>query len=136
MYRTAVQPQRITRLAVRYINRLELPLPIAELKDYLRTSPEVSSALPQNLAGYFMHLTIPLPDIKSTVMLTETPAASPDPKVVSIILDIDLFRSLEIPSTEEELWDLFEVLRVRKNDVFEACITDRTRESFQSCHPS
>src|SRR5207253_4384748 len=56
IYREVTQPQAVTRAAVRYINRLDLPLPIRDLKDYLRTVPEVSPDLPQGLSGYFMQL--------------------------------------------------------------------------------
>src|SRR5207244_3682868 len=48
-YRQTVQPRNVRRVAIRYINRLDLPLP-AELKDYLRTFVEVSPDLPQGVA--------------------------------------------------------------------------------------
>ena len=61
--RETIQPVEITRVAVRYINRLELPLPIGDFKDYLRTVPEVSPELPQGLANFFLQVQIPLEDI-------------------------------------------------------------------------
>jgi len=42
-------------------------------------------------------------------------------------LDIDLGREIELPDTEVA-WDVLEQLHTRTNQVFEACITDRTRE--------
>lgn len=122
---------KVIRLAVRYINRIDLPLPVHDLKDYLRTVPEVSPDLPQGLAGYFMQVAIPQEDIKSTVLLNETIVPPAKPDVVSVVLDIDIFRTEDLPSEEEPMWGLFEELRIRKNSVFEACITDRTRELFQ-----
>src|SRR5438105_10501945 len=55
-YRLLVPVNTITRLGVRYINRLDLPLPLGDFKEYLRTVPEVSPDLPQGLRGYFMQL--------------------------------------------------------------------------------
>jgi uncharacterized protein (TIGR04255 family) len=52
----------ITRLVVRYINKIDIPLPVGDLKEYLRTFPEVSSDLPQGLSGYFLQLQIPQED--------------------------------------------------------------------------
>jgi uncharacterized protein (TIGR04255 family) len=41
-YRKATDPVLITRLALRYINRIDIPLPISDLKEYMRTIPEIS----------------------------------------------------------------------------------------------
>lgn len=130
-YRSIANPVKIVRLAVRYINRLDLPLPLRDFKDYLRTVPEVSPDLPQELAGYFMQLTIPQKDIKSMVLLNQTIIPPSRPDVVSVVLDIDIFRSEEPPSDEEHVWSFFEELHRRKNEVFEACLTDQARELFQ-----
>jgi uncharacterized protein (TIGR04255 family) len=128
LYRAIVEPVSVTRVAVRYINRLDLPLPLEDFKDYLRTVPEVSSDLPQGLSGLLMQLAIPQEDLGAVLLLNEALLPSPDPDTVSILLDIDLFRELETSIDEEELWRILDQFRVRKNDVFEACITEQTRE--------
>jgi uncharacterized protein (TIGR04255 family) len=117
VYRSIAKPTKVTRLAVRYINRLDLPLPVADLKQYLRTAPEVSSDLPQ--------------DIRSLLLLNQAIIDPAKPGVASVVLDNDIFRSDDLPTDEEGIWDFFEVLRKRKNDVFEASLTDRARELFK-----
>ena len=129
--RPFLKPEAVTRVAVRYINRLEFPLPLRDFKDYLLTVPEVSPRLPQGLLTYFMQLQIPQEDIQALLVLNQQLLPTqPDsqPKTASVILDIDLFRAHELPQDEEGLWDLFEKLHEKKNEVFEGCITDRTRE--------
>jgi uncharacterized protein (TIGR04255 family) len=126
-YRTVTKPEEVIRVAVRYINRLDLPLPLEDFTDYLRTTPEVSPDLPQLLSGYFMQLQIPQEDLRGMLILNQTIVPPPNPQTVSILLDIDLFRESDIPREENELWDFFEQLRVRKNEVFEACITEQMR---------
>src|SRR3990172_12756662 len=113
-YRSIAKPTKVTRLATRYINRLDLPLPVNDLKDYLRTVPEVSSELPQNLAGYFMQLRIPQEDIKALLLLNQAIIDPSKPGVASVVLDIDVFRVDELPRDEQAVWDFFEVLRIRK----------------------
>ncbi len=130
-YRSVVEPERLVRLAVRYINRLDLPFPVPDLKEYLRTVPEVSPDLPQDLAGYFLHLRIPMNDIQSTLLVNQTIIEPSGPNVVSVVLDNDLYRDADVPQNEDAVWAFFEELRVRKNDVFESSITDRTRELFK-----
>lgn len=131
IYSSAVQPQMITRIAVRYINRLNIPfaplLPL-DLKDYLRTVPEVSPDLTQGLSNYFMQLQIPQEDIASLLILNQALVPPPNSEVVSILLDIDLFREVNLADNDDQAWGILELLCVRKDKVFEACITDRMRE--------
>lgn len=135
VYRSVANPSKLTRLAVRYINRINIPLPLSDFKDYLRTVPEVSADLPQQLAGYFMQLVIPQEDIKSLALINETIIEPTSQNVVSVVLDIDIFRTTDIPSNEKDIWACFEELRLRKNEVFEACITPKARELFELCQP-
>ncbi|MBX9678661.1 MAG: TIGR04255 family protein, partial [Gemmataceae bacterium] len=64
VYREVAKPVSVKRVAVRYINRIDIPLPGPELKEYLRTSPEVSPALPQGMASFFMQVTLPVDELK------------------------------------------------------------------------
>jgi len=126
-YRQVVQPLAITRLAVRYINRMDLPAP-ADLRSYLRTLPDISPDMPQGLSGYFMQVQIPLTEEKGTLILNEALVDPVTPEYMSVILDIDIARQTEIPQEDTSIWDYFEQLRRRKNAIFEACITEKTRE--------
>jgi len=127
VYYNLVKPESVTRIAVRYINRLDLPLPLNDFTDYLKTVPEVSSDLPQGLAGYFMQLTIPYEDIQSTLLLNQAIVEPDREGVVSVILDIDLFRTNNLPEEHDAVWAFFETLHDKKNEIFEACITNHTR---------
>ncbi|MBI5863447.1 MAG: TIGR04255 family protein [Planctomycetes bacterium] len=131
VYRSIAKPKKVVRIALRYVNRLDLPLPVHDFRDYLRTAPEISADLPQNLAGYFMQIAIPQDDIGAVAMLNEALIEPAAPNVASVVLDIDLFRTAELPTSDESLWILFEDLHDRKNDIFEACITDQARELFK-----
>ena len=131
VYQSIAKPTCVTRIAVRYINRIDLPLPISELKDYLRTVPEVSTELPQQLSGYFMQIRIPQDDIVATLLLNEAIIEPVRPGVASVILDIDVFRSDALPTDDDRVWEILEGLRMRKNEVFEASITNKARELFR-----
>ncbi|MDQ2996792.1 MAG: TIGR04255 family protein [Chloroflexota bacterium] len=128
VYRAITKPQKINRLAVRYINRLDLPLPFDDFNQYLRTVPVVSPELPQALNSYFMQLQIPYEDLSATLILNQALLPLTDPDKVPILLDIDIFRDTDMAEGEESIWEFFEKLRSRKNDVFEACITEQMKE--------
>lgn len=130
-YREYAKPDRVTRIAVRYINRIEVPEPQIELKDYLRTYPELSPDLPQALAGFFMQTLVPLPAYEAFVNITSA-LQKQNPESISVILDLDCFREtpeLMVSSHDfdEEVRGALASLRSAKNAVFEACITDEVR---------
>ncbi|MGJ5673714.1 MAG: TIGR04255 family protein [Nostochopsis sp.] len=128
IYQSLTHPEAIARLAVRYINRLDIPLPVGDLKDYLRTFPEVSPDLPQGLSGYFMQLQIPQDNLTTMLILNQALVPPPTPEFVSILLDLDLFAERDIPKDEIGLWGTLEQMHEQKNKAFEACITDHTRD--------
>ena len=132
-FREAGQPTEVVRLAVRYINRIDIPHQHIDLKDYFRTTPEVSPELPQQLLGFFMQLRLPQSDISSQVLINHTIVPPAHDDEVSVILDIDLFRSEGVYQDDQDIWAFLEELHVRKNHIFESCITDRTRELFGPC---
>jgi uncharacterized protein (TIGR04255 family) len=126
-YQESIAPLAVTRLAVRYINKLDLPLPIRDFRDYLRTYPEVSSDMPIGLEGYLMQLQMPCPEQQALVTLSQTLLPLSTPDFISIQLDIEVTSS-QIVSEDEDSWAILEKLRTIKNEMFEACITNRTRE--------
>lgn len=131
VYRGIVRPVTVKRIAVRYINRFDLPSASVDLKEYLRTGPEISSDLPQGMVGFFFQVTLALTDISAMVNLTETVVESPLPDGVSLVFDIDLYRTEDLPSDDAGLWRLLEDFREKKDAVFEACITEKTREMIR-----
>ncbi len=129
VYRALAQPTQITRLAVRYVNRLDLPGGSRlDLKQYFRTFPKIAPELPQAVAGLFMQLDIPQNDIGATLRLTQALAKPLPASIDPIIIDIDLFRNANLPTDEAEVWRVIEQLHTRHNEIFESCITDQTRE--------
>jgi uncharacterized protein (TIGR04255 family) len=130
VYRDAVRPIKMTRIAVRYINQLDVPWPFDDFKDYLRTVPEISTALPQTLSSFFMRLEFPQADFEGMLVLTQSSVPPPHSGLASFILDIDVIKENSNLTSDVEVWALIERLRIRKNEVFEGCITDKTRALF------
>ncbi len=127
-YCKITKPPTWNRLALRYINRFDIPLPVINLETYFRTYPEVSRDLPQFMQGFFFQFNLPIEEIGSMATITQTGVSEPTkPDCTSIILDIDLYRIESLPA-ENEPWPLFETLRIWKNKIFESCITDKARE--------
>ncbi len=131
IYRSAVRPLKITRVAVRYVNQIDIPLAVLDYKDYFRTSPEVSPDLPQAISGFFMQIQFPQSDFGGVLILTQAAVPPPSSDTNSVILDLDVFKE-GIAASDDEAWSLLETLRIRKNEFFEGCITDKARALFGS----
>jgi uncharacterized protein (TIGR04255 family) len=132
LYKLAVNPAGIIRVAVRYINQIDMPFRedgLLDYKDYFRTTPEISPELPQSLSGFVMQLNFPQVDFGGMLTLTQATVLSGGPNVGSVILDLDVFKETKI-MTSDEAWDLLDRLRDRKNEFFEGCITQKARELF------
>lgn len=129
-YRRLTGAAVVTRYAVRFINRLELPLPMKDFADYLRTMPTVARGLPQGLSGVFMRLVVPFPD--ATAIITQAiDEAGVTAEKVPVILDIDVAQSERLPADGDELWKKLERLRKLKNDVFFESLTPAAWRLFE-----
>ena len=128
IYATLVQPESITRVATRYINKLALPGPILDFDHYLNYVPVVPKALPQMYAGFFSRIMVP--DEKHQRMAIITQMYQPDPSIVSVVLDIDVFRQ-KIFANEQEAWATIDQLRDFKNLIFFDSITEKSAELYQ-----
>jgi uncharacterized protein (TIGR04255 family) len=127
-YRQWAKPVRIARLGLRYVNRLELPAP-GELTDYLLTAPRIAPGLPQVMSSYLMQISIPQPDMPGAVLnVRQGILPAERAGVASIVVDHDLTQPLDISANSEEIWPMFERMHERQDQIFEATITDRTRE--------
>jgi uncharacterized protein (TIGR04255 family) len=135
-YRNLARPTIITRIALRYINRLPLPLPIKDFRDWINTTPEIAPGLPQGLKTFFMRLEIPHPTTAAIGIITETMQApeviaGSDRQILPLILDIDVLQEREFTPDSDVLWSTFEDLRNVKNEFFFKSVTDRAKELFQ-----
>ncbi len=125
IYKHAIRPEKIVRVATRYINKFDLPGPVLELRDYFATYPEPPSD--QTMAGFYMQVTLDHKEIEARSIINMTGIGPTSPEVISVILDIDVFREGEF-EVGDGIWDLLDSLREREYLLFEQSITDRARK--------
>lgn len=132
LYRQTVAPTSIERIALRYINRIELPLPFSDFTEFILTAPEIAPGLPQELSHFLMQLHIPSPSRDAMVIITETiEKPEGDPSILPFILDIDAVSKRRLTADDESLWERFESLHDLKNEIFFHSITDKAKELFE-----
>ena len=123
----------INRIAVRYINELKIPLPFKDFTEYLSCPPEVPDGLPQAVSSFLQRVVIPDPVNNCTSIITQAlNDAGVTPETITVLLDIDVFRTLVVDSTNSELiWNGLGELRKIKNDMFFGHITDEMVERIK-----
>lgn len=124
----------LTRIGVRFINRIDIPITAAQsitLRDFILLAPEVPAISNSPLTSFLIQANKPTahPDWDANLISTlVTPAPLLDH--LSLLLDIDIYRTRNLPSKDSELWTILEEARVLKNSIFEQSVTDKSRELF------
>ncbi len=130
-YRNLFQPEAVTRLGLRYINRIELPLPLSDIRDYIKTAPDIADGMPQAVSSLFMRLEIPDAASGLLAILTETIEAKTADNRLPLIFDIDVVRSATFAPDSTGIWETFEAMRQYKNRIFFMSLSDRAKEMFR-----
>lgn len=131
-YLAIAKPINVVRLALRYINRIELPLPFSDFREYVLTIPEIAPGVPNSLSGFFMQLSIPNPEINAQANIIETIERSiPEKGTLPFILDIDVFQNIILESSSEQIWEILNQLRHFKNQIFLNSLTSKAKELFK-----
>lgn len=136
LYSAIARPTRITRLGLRFINAIQVPLG-SQFEDYFRTFVEIAPELPQSLESFIVRLIIPFERFNCKAILTETTrpiidkkTGKSDPEKFVFVLDIDVFRKGTFGKDSDDIWVAFDLLREAKNELFFASITERCRGLF------
>jgi uncharacterized protein (TIGR04255 family) len=129
-YKEITSPE-ITRVALRYINKIEIPLPIRDFSEYLNAAPIIPKGLPQGVSSFLTRVVIHEPVIDAFAIITHALEQIINPNILPIILDIDVFKQKSEGISEKDAWDTLEKLRYFKNKIFFENITEKTKEIFQ-----
>ncbi len=130
IYREVACPDLVTRVALRYINNLKIPMPIKDFDEYLVCPPRVPDELPQGVSSFLTRIIIHEPSIEANAVITQA-LESVFGDVVQIILDIDVFKLRAEGMEEDDIWSTLENFRIFKNRIFFASITERLKEMIQ-----
>ena len=131
VYTANTSPLAVNRLAVRYINSIEIPFKSFDYDEYFTAVPRIPEGLPQILQHFFTRTMIPFLDQEATAVIIQTPSDKRDPVNTAIILDIDVFVQKNLPPADKRIWEILEELRNIKNEIFLKCIKEKTKELFR-----
>lgn len=124
----AAAPKKIVRVAIRVINKIEIPT--HDVKRYINMYPHIESGVIGEVGTFVMQLQTPVeklvPNCKSLINVIQAPSEVSSGSTV--ILDFDLFVDGEFAADSDEVWSLLDKISKAKNTLFESSITNDTRE--------
>lgn len=123
--------QEFKRIGLRYINRIDIPTtgPFVHHEQFLNVFPQVPEILSPLMAGAIQTVSY-LDEIRCKLTLNFGIVEAPILNHTSFLLDLDIAREIELPRNDKELFELLESMRLNKNQVFEACISQRARDEI------
>ncbi len=123
--------RQIKRIGVRYINRIDIPVTeeVVHHEQFLNVFPRIPDMLSPLIAGAVQTISY-FEDIKCKLTLNSGVVESPILNHMSFLLDLDVGREIDVPQKDTDIFELLEKMRLKKNQVFEACISQRTRDEI------
>lgn len=133
VYLKAFDPVSIERVGLRYVNQFNVTND-EQIAEYLVVMPNVPNVniLNTNILDHFIKIVNQQTDLDAILILHSLQTESSIPEQRSFLLDIDLSRVAKYSKNDfEEPWVLLDNFRSRKNEIFEAAITDKARAKFE-----
>jgi uncharacterized protein (TIGR04255 family) len=122
-------PKEVSRLAVRYINVLDVPVGM-DFDLYLAAGPRIPPELPQVLNGFLHRVVIPFSTDGITAIVTQA-MEFPSGTSVPVVLDIDVYYTCKLEVNSPIVWAEFDRLRDIKNHIFFSSVTERALEPYR-----
>jgi len=123
IYCELLVPKQVTRIGLRFINRIAIKQEKVELADYYKYPPKSLEELNWMLTGYLHHDVMQVPETPYRVNVIKT--VQNDPREIGLILDIDVFTENDFEYNEVHLIESLERMRWVKNKVFFSSLTDK-----------
>jgi len=131
LYARIARPEVATRLALRYINHVELPGVLENLGTFLTAAPFVPPGLPPYISEFLTRVVLHDPENDLTGILAQALQGNPSGKENTLVLDIDVFREGEFEPMASAFGETFGALRTFKNQIFFSSLTEETIRRFE-----
>ena len=126
LYCSIAEPEAVTRQAVRCINRIPNKSDFIDFDEYLRAAPQIPQELPQLLGAFLSRVTIMDNEYSVAAHVVQAFEFTPGQSGITIILDIDAFKEVDILPGDKPLIENFSQLRKWKNLIFFNYLTEKT----------
>lgn len=113
---------------LRFINLVQLPLPVMSLEDYLVAMPSLPNTVTGVVSGFLTKVDFQDSATSARVSFTQATQPSTNAQMATLIMDIGLSLDFSAPCDESAIWDTFNAFRAIKNKVFFESVTEMLLE--------
>jgi len=130
-YREVANPKGITRIGLRYINRIELPGEDIELEEYFDFYPHLGNKLPQEHGSFIVGVQLMFEGGRDILKLELASEKYERPRAFTMLFDLDYFLNKPDGVSMDKIEEWIEIAHTRVEETFEACITEKLRRLFE-----
>ena len=127
-YWKVVHPKGVSKVGMRYINKIVVPEKTARIESYIKCVVPVVTGLPDYPSNFVSRAEYPFDDGVRLVVSQGTTGSPTDN--VGFLLDLDVVWEAPEPVSLPDALEKAEMLRDRERQAFETVITDLAREAF------
>lgn len=126
------KPETVTRVATRYINRVELPIAGLDFNDYLTAGPKVPNGIPDVVGQFLNRIIVPDAATGADIAVTQViESVNAQTGKVGLMIDIDAYKEVDFRPEADDTWQLLDSLRDLKNRAFFGSLTQKAMDLFQ-----
>ncbi len=128
LYKKILPKYKFSRVATRFINRLELPLTEGfHFEEYLTSNPKMPNSMGNGeMAEFFTRVVVTRPESNATAIIIQN-SELPVDGILPVVIDIDVFRDSGL-TDNDDVWAILDSLRIIKNEAFFGSVSESTLE--------
>ena len=130
-YRDVLEPAKVQRIGLRYINHVNLGQMSVSLEEFFDFYPFIGQNIPQSLSQFHCMVQIGFEDDRDLLTLQIATPPQPDKQGAQVILDLDYFLARPDGFEMNETTEWLEKAHVNLESVFEGCLKDSARDLFR-----
>ncbi len=132
IYRKLANPKAISKIGMRYINRVVIPKPRIQMEDYFKIYPQLPNGMGDEHGAFMVRVELPFIEKDHSVLMTF--GTTPPQREQEIAYMLDLYDKAPLSKTTLNFDQLELQVRTAHQNIetaFEGSITDRLREVFE-----
>ncbi len=130
VYLAVAKPVQLTRIAVRYINRMQVG-GNQKIGDFLEAPPFLPQPVSSTVLDFLSRVHIADQKRDAAAIVVQALEPQIDPNLMSLYIDIDAYHLGTLDPEDPSLREIFQRLRELKNEIFYASVTEMAVEKYQ-----
>ena len=131
-YAEFTKPTQITRLGLRYINRIQLPPNESRFQEYVNVGSSTPESLSFIVSGFMHQDAVIVPNYSYAINIIKTLQQPANLSLgLNLILDIDTFSTVSLTVHRSQIKNHLAEIRWLKNKVFFDTVTEKSLERFR-----